>query len=250
MGTIKNFTNMGTIKNFTNWLNENLNFHFNVKYPWEEKISEKIDEIEKIHNILEDDFEYNRYGQSRNGVWLNIKVYDGPDTEEISKKYDLTEEEIDEYYRKYLDETIETFCEGLELHWLKDYVVGGRSGGWLGLIGIDLDDIEVQIEEKIDEYQYEMNALEIGTVSVEEFQRILKPASVLTRTLGLGSAERAEKIIEAVKYSEDCTKGLEKIRKEWNEILEDLRKIEKEKDEIIKDLAKNFDNWMEEQKDQ
>ena len=249
------------IKLFEQWLNENssekvstsLARYFEdtwteIKFPWEEEIEEKLEEIKDCITSLDTDFEHDRYTRGTSGTTFNfnIKVYDWPDVSGLATKYDTTEEEIDEAWHRYLEEQLTDFVDSLEYGWLDETWQSGRSGGWLTLAVNSRYDTETIKEDVI-------NHLQEYVDSVEDYDPITKEdlgkmrGSLMGNKFGLGGNEKSNLVEEIQKEKTGTINLLNQELDTLKELKEGLEEVEKLIESGLEGLATGFPEWLEEE---
>ena len=251
------------IKLFEQWLNENesekvstsLARYFEdtwteIKFPWEEEIVEKLEEIKECLTSLGIDFEHDRYTRETSSATFNfnIKVRDWPDGAGLATKYNTTEEEIDEAWHRYLEEQLRDFVDSLEYGWLEDTWQSGRSGGWLTLsIGssYDAENIKENVVNHLQEYVESVE--EYDPITKEEFVKMR--GSLAGNKFGLGGSKKSDLVEEIQKEKTGTINLLNQELDTIKELREGLEEVEKLIDSGLDGLVEGFPEWLEEEYD-
>jgi hypothetical protein len=247
---------MKDIKLFENWLKENekvrsslASFFKNTwteqKFPWEAEILEKLEEFKTVIDSLDSNFETNRYGESSDPTYhLDIKFYGGPDTDRLSKKYDLSDDAILDSWHEYLSQQLESFTDSLDYGWLQDTWQSGRSGGWLTLEAYPqycTENAVDRVVEHLDNYVYEVDDYE--PITPEELYKMR--GSIFSGSYGLGTTDKA-KSIKFLKDEKDLLiKNIDVEIDMMKTLLEDLENTQKLIEEGMKGLEKGFEKYIQ-----
>lgn len=135
-------------------------------FSFEENVVFLIKRIEEKWIDLKQKYNWNREGRNSRGdhFALNVKVYIFPDEEEIKKRLkvpELSDEEANQVWWKYLQEQAEVLADGIDYGWIKDVSWGGKSGGWLLLHPeVGPDSVLEGISEECNSYLAEKEAIE------------------------------------------------------------------------------------------
>lgn len=166
------------VLSFTNFVNENRSYIGEQPYifqeykdkfddfPFENDVPFIIKKIEERWIGLKEKYMWNREqsGTRRNHFALNVKVYLFPDEDEVRKRLkvpELSEEEVNKVWWKYLQDQAEVLADGIDYSWVKDVSWGGKSGGWLLLHpNVTYDDVMEGIAEECNSYVAEKEAIE------------------------------------------------------------------------------------------
>jgi len=166
------------VLSFSNFVNENRRYTGEQPYlfqeykdrfddfSFEEDIVFLIKRIEEKWIELKEKYHWNRESPGVRGdhFALNVKVYIFPDEEEIKKRVkvpELSDEEANRIWWKYLQDQAEVLADGIDHSWIKTVDWGGKSGGWLLLYPeVGPDSVMEGISEECNSYLAEKEAIE------------------------------------------------------------------------------------------
>jgi hypothetical protein len=194
-------------------------------YPWDDELIRVIEEIQStVQNISEMN---ERRTQNDDRIYLDIKIYDRPDFEEMSKESGHDVEWLQSDYDLFLEDNVNQTIEDLEgSEWIAEAGVYGRSGGWL-MIKFKksiMDDYVIQ--DLIDYHLNEYNVFKEDYVFDEEELEQYQGSKGMKMSYDLGLAELPEGMEETIELSKKVTSELKAS------VLEELDSIKK----IISDL--------------
>lgn len=201
-------------------------------YPWDDEL---ISVIEKIQTVVQDISKMNeRRTQSDDKIYLDIRIYDRPDFEEMSKESGRDVEWLQSDYDLFLEDNVNQAIEDLEgSEWISEAGVYGRSGGWL-MIKFKksiMDDYVIQdlIDYHLDEYNVFKEDYTFDEEELEQYQG----SKGMQMSYDLGLAELPEGMKEAIEISKKVTSELNLS------VLKDLGSIKK----IISDLKTRIEDF-------
>jgi hypothetical protein len=251
---------MRHLKLFENWLIENqvpssLTTFFRhtwneIRFPWEDEIVENLEEIKQILNSLDEDFETNRYGESSDPTYhLNIKFHDGPNVENLCKKYNISEDSVFESWSDYLSDQLESFVDSLDYGWLQDTWQSGRSGGWLTLEVYPQYDTENALDRVLDHLaNYESEVEDYDPISSEELHRMR--GSLFAGSYGLGMSDKAKNIKFLKEEKDLLVKNMQEEIEMMKALKEGLEEVQKLISEGMKGLVAGFEDFMKKEMEQ
>ena len=201
-------------------------------YPWDDKL---IEVIGKIETSLEEINQMNeRKPDKEDRIYLDIKIYDRPDFEEMSRESGNSIEWLQADYEHFLEDTLVYTIEDLEKsEWISEASVSGRSGGWL-MVKFKksiLDDYVMQdeIDNDVNDYNIFKEDYEFNEDEIEQY----KSSIGMQFSYDLGLAELPEGMEEAIELSNNAATNLE------DSTLSDIDQIKK----IVVDLKQRITNF-------
>lgn len=118
-----------TILSFLDFINESENP--DMIFPWTDEIESLKNQILEKSESLESTFNYDKHRSK--GFEFNIKSRNFPDTENLSKIYELSNDEIWRLWDEFPSESLTIYGEDIveNSEFFDDWFTEGRSGGWL-----------------------------------------------------------------------------------------------------------------------
>ena len=237
---------------FSEFLNESESYDFEIdqRFPWAEKINDLIDQIMSKKRYLIENFEYDKH--DGNGFEFNIKSRAFPDTDDLSKKYGYSEDELNYMWDSFLSDNLQMAGDDIieNSEDFDDWFTTGRSGGWLLLKHKSnlISDPESVIEDNLT-YLNDLTD-EITEEEYQEWKKFYEDDDETKRGSNLLKAFNIEVgDFENVKYAEEESKtaiaSLEENLKELEKLENSLDKVQKRIDTFWEDAEVNFEEYVE-----
>lgn len=209
-------------------------------YPWDDKLIEVIGKIEKS---LEEINKMNeRKPDKEDRIYLDIRIYDRPDFEEMSRESGNSVEKLQSSYDLFLEDTLTYTIEDLEeSEWISEAGVSGRSGGWL-MVKFKkpiLDDYVMQdeIDNDVNDYNVFKEDYEFSEDELAQYEASKR----MQFSYDLGLAELPEGMEEAVELSKNAASDLEdSTLSDINEIKKIIVNLKERINDFKKDHVKSF----------
>ena len=237
---------------FSEFLNESESYDFEIdqRFPWAEKINDLTDQIMSKQRYLTQNFNYDRH--EGNGFEFNIKSRAFPDTDDLSKKYGYSEDELNYMWDSFLSDNLQ--MEGDDIiensEDFDDWFTTGRSGGWLLLKHKSnlISDPESVIEDNLT-YLNDLTD-EIDEEEYQEWKKFYEDDDETKRGSNLLKAFNIEVgDFENVKYAEEESKtaiaSLEENLTELKKLENSLDKVQERIDSFWEDSEVNFEEYVE-----
>ena len=237
------------IKRFYEFIKESQDsineYYLDKRFPWTEEIGNLIDDIQEKVAFIKDNYNYglSRRSHGFNGFEFDIKIRRWPDIEELSKKYKISESELNDYWDLFISDNLQMSGEDIieGSNYFDDWAQGGRSGGWLILKHSSnvIENTEELISEKVDSLNDLSNGIE--DEDVEEWKRFEEESGAGLRLLQRLEMDDNFEDIKGVKKESNI------VKEELLEIIKDLDNLESELigvDERISNFRKNSDQWF------
>ena len=224
---------------------------------WNEEIVEKIDAIEELAGSIRSDYEWNRHGNDYrgDGFEFKIKARNFPDSEDIAKKYEVSEEDVWDLWNDFLNDNLSGYADGYvedNSKLFKEWFQVGRSGGWLVLIselGLDEDRIQELIQ---DDLHYAIDAasdLSEEDIKALNFQYKYKDDERKKKGFELFASLKISDLSDDAKYylkrKDETLEALESMLNEYTELEKKLGSIQKDIDNFWEKAKDNFTSWAE-----
>jgi hypothetical protein len=240
------------ILRFSQFINESDSYGFEIdqRFPWTDKINDLVDQIMSKKRYLTGNFEYDRH--NGNGFEFNIKSRAFPDTEDLSKKYGYSEDELNYMWDSFLSDNLQMSGDDIieNSENFDDWFTTGRSGGWLILKHKSnlITDPESVIEDNLS-YLNDLTD-EIDEEEYQEWKKFYEDDVETKRGSNLlKSFEIEVGDFENVKSAEDESKvaiaSLEENLKELQNLEKDLDEVQKRIDTFWEDAEVNFEEYVE-----
>ncbi len=240
------------ILRFSQFINESDSYDFEIdqRFPWSEKINDLTDQIMTKQRYLTKNFEYDRHDSD--GFEFNIKSRTFPDTDDLSKKYGYSEDEVNHMWDTFLSDNLQMAGDDIieNSENFDDWFVTGRSGGWLILKHKSnlITDPESVIEDNLS-YLNDLTD-EIDEEEYQEWKKFYEDDEETKKGSNLLKAFEIEVgDFENVKYAEDESKvaiaSLEENLKELQNLEKDLDMVQERIDTFWKDAEVNFEEHVE-----
>jgi hypothetical protein len=223
-------------------------------FPFEKDIPELIKRFETEWYDLKNEYWWNREITEwrRPHFALDVKVYTSYDMDkvrELMQEPEMSDEEVDDLYWRWLDECRELLVEDLsesgEYPWIDEVGFGGKSGGWLLISPSDNEEeMTEDLREAISDYR---SRKDWDADSNEEFQQAID----FTKSDYMDMAELG--LSETPELYKDYESAAQNIRDEinkWFKSLERMRAGLAEIEQRVKSFRENdesqFYTWIDE----
>lgn len=211
-----------------------------MRFPWSEGIKSLAESIIAKVGELKSEYNWEKHYNS-DGFELDIKDRSQSkiNFDELSKKYDIGEENLYNYWYTFLGEQLEMNAEDIieNSQNFANYSVEGRSGGWLVLIPEEdiFDNPESIVDNYLEDLNYATEDLSDNSIDLWKLSKEESRGFGFLSKLDVNDEEELEEVgrIKEAEYTAEETKeSLESLMNELNEIGEEL--------ESIKERINNF----------
>lgn len=240
---------MKRIKTYLKFINESRGFDIDYRFPWAEELEGMANSIiDRIDGIV-DEYNYGTHrGDCTDGFEFDIKDRTGIDAESLSKKYNISEDSVYDYYNVFLSDNLESVAEDIveESGYFSNWCVAGRSGGWLVLESrTDLvDNPENTINSTLSELEYYTKGIDDEQLNKwKEFKEksgkgygFLKMANV--------EFEDFSDIQEAEEGANDTKESFGNAIKDIENLENELSKVQKRIDDFWDSSEDLFDDYL------